>query len=225
MQKINIAIDGPAGAGKSTIAKLVAARLGFLYVDTGAMYRAMTVKALRQGVDLNNDAALENMANNTSVRLVLDPGKNQQVFLDDEEVTVEIREPIITQNVSRVSAVPGLRERLVGLQQQMGEDGGVVMDGRDIGTKVLPNAQVKFFMTASIAERAKRRYLELVAKGLQVELNQIEQELALRDKLDSERAVSPLVKADDAELVDTSNLNIEQVVELLVQKIAQYGAH
>lgn len=225
MEKINIAIDGPAGAGKSTIAKILAARLGYLYVDTGAMYRAMTVKALRQGIDLNEDAALERMANNTSVRLVLDPGKNQQVFLDDEEVTVEIRQPMVTKNVSRVSAVAGLRERLVGLQQLMAAEGGVVMDGRDIGTKVLPKAEIKFFMTASIAERARRRYIEMVEKGHQVEIDSIQQEIALRDKLDSERAISPLVMADDALLIETSQLNIEEVVELLLQKIAQYAGH
>lgn len=223
MKNFNIAIDGPAGAGKSTIARLLAGALGYVYVDTGAMYRAVTLKALREQVDLNDPAALTGLAQNTSVYLELDPGGSQRVFLDGREVTLDIRTPMVTRKVSQVSAVPGVRREMVRLQQQMAETGGVVMDGRDIGTYVLPGADFKFFLTASIEERARRRYFELKEKGHDVDLEQLKEEIAQRDRMDAGREFAPLVQAPDAVLIDSSNLNIDQVVDAILAYIRGGG--
>ena len=211
MNKIVIAIDGPAGAGKSTISKLIATKLGIEYIDTGAMYRAVTLKALRNGVGLGDAKALDSMLEKTTVEF-----RNRRLVLDGEDVSEEIRLPHVSKNVSEVSAVPEVRVRLVELQRRMASNGGVIMDGRDIGTNVLKNADLKVFLTASIEERARRRYIELKEKGLEVAFEKICQDIEARDKYDSSRKVNPLCKAQDALLLDSTNKSIEQVVDAII---------
>ncbi|MFZ3172216.1 MAG: (d)CMP kinase [Carboxydocellales bacterium] len=223
MKKYSIAIDGPAGAGKSTIAKFLAGELGYVYVDTGAMYRAVTLKALENNVDLNNGEALTSLVQNTKVYLDLDSTGSQRVFLDGQQVTQQIRTTIVTRNVSQVSAVPGVRLEMVRLQQKMAEHGGVIMDGRDIGSFVLPGADFKFFLTASIEERARRRLGELQDKGEDVDLEQIKADIALRDLMDSERKFAPLVQTPDAILIDSSQLSINRVVATMLAYIQGGG--
>ena len=220
MDRINVAIDGPAGAGKSTVAKLVARKLGFLYIDTGAMYRALTLKAIELQMNLNHQEELRSYIDQHSIRLSNHDGI-QTVWVDDEDVTERIRSQEVSRNVSLVSSHPLVREKMVQLQQDLAKDCNVVMDGRDIGTHVLPDAKIKIFLTASIEERANRRYKELLAKGEEANLTQIEQEIALRDKKDQERAIAPLKKAGDAILLDTSHMNIEQVVEQILLHVQE----
>jgi CMP/dCMP kinase len=214
--KINIAIDGPAGAGKSTVAKIVANRLGLVYIDTGAMYRALTWKALAQKVDLLDEQRLTELAGCTEITLALAPSGPIIVSCDDQDVSEEIRNQEVTGAVSTVASVAGVRRRMVELQQKMAAQGGVVMDGRDIGTHVLPNAEYKFFLTATLQQRARRRWLELKAKGQQIDLAVLEQQIAERDRLDSSREIAPLVAAADAIWIDTDTLSIEEVVEKIV---------
>jgi CMP/dCMP kinase len=214
--KINIAIDGPAGAGKSTVAKIVANRLGLVYIDTGAMYRALTWKALAQKVDLLDEQRLTELAGCTEITLALAPSGPIIVSCDDQDVSEEIRNQEVTGAVSTVASVAGVRRRMVELQQKMAAQGGVVMDGRDIGTHVLPNAEYKFFLTATLQQRARRRWLELKAKGQQIDLAVLEQQIAERDRLDSSRETAPLVAASDAIWIDTDTLSIEEVVEKIV---------
>lgn len=219
MSKIVVAIDGPAGAGKSTIAKLVAGELGYAYIDTGAMYRSVTWKWLQTGAAFD-----EAFISELSRRMVIEfkPEANvNRVFVDGQEVTSAIRSTEVTANVSRVAAIGPVREAMVEQQRRMGDVGGVLMDGRDIGTVVFPKAQLKVFLTASVEERALRRYKELVAKGEKVELEQLQKDIAYRDKQDSERAISPLRQAEDAILLDTSDMNIEQVVAKLKQLVQE----
>lgn len=208
---MQIAIDGPASSGKSTVAKIVATQLGFVYVDTGAMYRAATVLAQQLGLDYGDEAGL--MAQLTQAVIQFQPDQaGQKVFLNGQDVTLTIRTPEITNNVSQVSALPAVRTEMVKRQRQIAEQGQVVMDGRDIGTTVLPQAAVKIFMVASAQERAKRRYAENMTKGIQTPLATLQAEIELRDQKDSTRAVSPLRKAADAIEIDTTQLTIEQVV-------------
>jgi CMP/dCMP kinase len=214
--KINIAIDGPAGAGKSTVAKIVANRLGLVYIDTGAMYRALTWKALAQKVDLLDEQRLTELAGCTEITLAQAPSGPIIVSCDDQDVSEEIRNQEVTGAVSTVASVAGVRRRMVELQQKMAAQGGVVMDGRDIGTHVLPNAEYKFFLTATLQQRARRRWLELKAKGQQIDLAVLEQQIAERDRLDSSRETAPLVAAADAIWIDTDTLSIEEVVEKIV---------
>jgi CMP/dCMP kinase len=214
--KINIAIDGPAGAGKSTVAKIVANRLGLVYIDTGAMYRALTWKALAQKVDLLDEQLLTELAGCTEITLALAPSGPIIVSCDDQDVSEEIRNQEVTGAVSTVASVAGVRRRMVELQQKMAAQGGVVMDGRDIGTHVLPNAEYKFFLTATLQQRARRRWLELKAKGQQIDLAVLEQQIAERDRLDSSRETAPLVAAADAIWIDTDTLSIEEVVEKII---------
>lgn len=215
MEKFNIAIDGPAAAGKSTVARLVAKRLGFVYVDTGAMYRAVTWKALQTGVSPERPDELARLAAELSIELL--PGdETQQVLLNGEDVTGLIRSSAVSQNVSVVAAVPEVRRLLVNKQQEMARAKGVVMDGRDIGTHVMPDAELKIFLTATVGERARRRYLELKAKE-DVTLEQLERQIAERDKMDEQREASPLVKAEDAALLDTSGLTAEQVADRILE--------
>lgn len=218
MKKINIAIDGPAGAGKSTVAKLVAKELGYLYIDTGAMYRAITYKSMELGFDLKDQIALNEYLLKHPISFLNDSGQ-QKVFIASEDVTEKIRTPEVTNNVSLVSAHPLIRKTMVSMQRELAKNVNVVMDGRDIGTNVLPQAQLKVFLTASIEQRASRRYQELLAKGYKANLEQIKNELFLRDKKDQERAVDPLKKADDAILIDTSGLSIEEVVKRIQKYI------
>ena len=208
-KKIQIAIDGPAGAGKSTIAKIVAEQLAFTYIDTGAMYRAVTYKALKCGIQLSDEAQLEEMLQSTNIKL--QPSEEGQlVFLDGDDVSAEIRSNEVTSNVSEVAAHGKVREILVAMQKALAADGGVVMDGRDIGTHVLKNAELKIFMSATVEERAKRRLLDNERRGIPSTMESLMAEISLRDKLDSEREVSPLIQAEDATFLDTTNLTIDE---------------
>ncbi|APC08501.1 (d)CMP kinase [Neomoorella thermoacetica] len=219
----NIAIDGPAGAGKSTVARLLAARLGYLYIDTGAMYRALTWKALGLGIDLEDSRRLVELAEGTSIRLE-DRGEGGiAVYCDGEEVTRAIRRSEVSRYVSIVAGVPGVRQCLVKLQRKMAASNRVVMDGRDIGTLVLPGAPYKFFLTASLAERARRRYQELLASGQQADLETIMEEIRQRDARDSQREVAPLKPAPDAIIIDTSQMSVEDVVARIMSLIAVAG--
>ena len=211
-RKIVVAIDGPAGAGKSTVARQVAMELGYLYIDTGAMYRAITLKALRQEILMTDEAALTQLAQDTKISLAY-RDHTQVIYMDSEDVSREIRLPIVSQNVSMVAKVPGVRIEMVRLQRDLAAPGGVVMDGRDIGSYVLPAAECKIFLTASAAERARRRAGDLEAAGLQVDLNELEQEIAMRDRIDSTREMAPLVQADDALLIDSSRMCFVEVVD------------
>jgi cytidylate kinase len=212
-----VAIDGPAGAGKSTVAKLAAAALHFAYIDTGAMYRAVTLKMLQTGTEFSPEA-VGKLAQECKICFKPD-GKINRVFLDSKEVTELIRTDAVNKNVSRVSAVKEVREAMVAEQRRLGQAGNVVLDGRDIGTVVFPHADCKIFLTASVKERARRRYEELKAKGTAVVLEDVEKDIARRDKLDSERAIAPLKQAADATLLDTSNMDIEQVVAAILKLV------
>lgn len=211
---INIAIDGPAGAGKSTIARQLAAKLGYIYVDTGALYRAVGVNAMRKGMDTKNAQQVTSILGETKVSLRFVDGE-QRVFLGEEDVSLAIRTPEASMAASNVSAIPAVREFLFDLQRNIAKENDCLMDGRDIGTVVLPEAQVKIFLTASAEVRAKRRYDELLAKGMKAEYNKVLEEMIQRDYQDSHRAIAPLKQADDAVLVDTSEMNLEQVLEAL----------
>lgn len=216
MKKIKVAIDGPAGAGKSTVARSVARELSFLYIDTGAMYRALTWKALKKALVFNDAEALTEMANQTDVILDVTSDQSISVYVDGEDVTEAIREPVVSQHVSYLAKVAGVRKAMVSLQRQMARDGGVVMDGRDIGTFVLPDAECKVFLTASPEERARRRYSELTAKGFEIDYQELLQEMIERDRIDSEREVAPLVPAEDAQIIDSTGKTIEQVISEII---------
>lgn len=205
-----IAIDGPAGAGKSTVAKIVAEKLGYTYIDTGAMYRGMAWKTLKQSQAATDEDILR-AVQEIDVRLACTEN-GTRVTVDGTDVTQEIRTPEVTHIVSRVAALGPVREKMVELQRAMAADGAIVMDGRDIGTNVLPNADVKIFLTASVEERARRRYDEMKEKGYAVNFDELKGEIALRDKQDSEREISPLRQAEDAVLLDTTSLSIDEVV-------------
>ena len=216
MKKIQIALDGPAGAGKSTIAKQLAARLDYVYIDTGAMYRAVTLAALEQSLDLNDGEVLGELMKSLDIRLT--PGENgQRVFIGDREVTDAIRYIEITNNVSFVARQKEVRAALVTAQRKLAERGGIVMDGRDIGTVVLPDAELKVFLTATVEERAARRHRENIARGMDSDITILQEEIALRDKRDSEREVSPLRQADDALYLDTTEMTIDEVVVRLME--------
>lgn len=217
MKKIAVAIDGPAAAGKSTIAKIVAKRLGFVYIDTGAMYRCVTWFALSKGIDCQNEKAVCELIN--QINIVLNP--DETVFCNNIDVTKEIRSLEVTQNVSYIASYKEVRLALVEQQRKMAENYSVVMDGRDIGTYVLPNAEVKIYQIASVQERAKRRYKENIQKGIACELEQIEKDLIRRDEIDSTRAFAPLRPADDSIQLDTSNMSIEEVSEMVIHLILE----
>ena len=212
---INIAIDGPSASGKSTVAKELCKRLNYIHLDTGAMYRCVAKYALDNGIDLNDQVSVESVLNEVNIELTSD-GK---VFLNSKEVTNDIRTDEISQGASIVSTYKNVREYLVALQQKMAENKGFVMDGRDIGTVVLPNAELKIFMTASAHERAKRRYLENQKRGIDSNLEELEKEIAERDYRDTHREISPLRKAEDAIEIDTSDINKMEVVERIMKLI------
>jgi CMP/dCMP kinase len=213
-----VAIDGPSGAGKSTLAKRIAKDLRFTYLDTGAIYRALALKILRRGVDLNDSAALSAIVMDTDIDL---RGRNGrlQVLLDGEDVSASIRTPEVSQMASKASAIPMVRRRLLDLQRALGQRGNVVAEGRDIGTVVFPDAQVKIYLDASIEERARRRCDELRAAGREVSLKETVSEMEERDKRDSERDIAPLRKADDAVALDSSGLTADGVAEKVLQLV------
>lgn len=212
---MNIAIDGPAGAGKSTIAKRLAKELGFIYIDTGAMYRAMGYYfAVNKGIDLDNEAEVAAACPTVEVTIAYENGE-QQVFVNGENLSGVIRTEQAGEMASKVSVYPVVRTKLVESQQKLAQNADVIMDGRDIGTVVLPNAQFKIFLTASSLTRAKRRYDELTAKGVKCDLAEIEKDIIERDYRDMNRETSPLKQAEDAVLVDTSDLDIDGVVEVI----------
>lgn len=216
MKNIQIAIDGPAGAGKSTVAKIAAEKLQYTYIDTGAMYRALTLKALRTNTDLDSEQAIADLLKQSTIEL--QPSENgQRVLLDGEDVSEEIRFPNISSNVSKVAAHATMREVMVGLQQEMASRGGVVMDGRDIGTAVLPAAELKVYMSATVEERARRRFEDNNNRGIASSIEKLQEEIALRDKLDSEREASPLVQADDAIFLDTTELSIAEAADAILK--------
>ena len=218
-QNIKIAIDGPAGAGKSTVAQKAAKELGILYIDTGAIYRAVTLAAVRRNIDLSNEDVLSSLAEEISIEMVQDNKKLYRIFMDGSEVTEEIRKPQISRQVSQVAKIPGVRESLLEKQRDMASLGRVVMEGRDIGTKVFPEADFKFFLTAAPEERARRRYNELVASGYQVDWNTLLSEIKERDRIDSTRKTAPLVPAPNAIIIDCSQMNIEEVVNIIVSRV------
>ncbi len=218
MRPIQIAIDGPAGAGKSTVAKKLAKELGYCYIDTGAMYRALTFKALKKKYNINDEHSLRELIKKTTIE-IKNIGSENHIFVDNKNVTYEIRQPEVSNHVSLVAKCKEVREYMLKLQRDMAKSGGVVMDGRDIGTVVLPDAEVKFFLTATLEARAKRRYLELDKKGYNVELDSIAQEIAIRDQIDEQREYAPLIQGFDAILIDTSEYSIQEVVDILKEEI------
>lgn len=215
---MQIAIDGPAGAGKSTISKFVASEMGYLYIDTGAMYRAIGYKAINSGIDLENDEALTEMTKNTNVELKITE-HGQGVFLDGENVTDKIRTSAVSMAASRVSAVPPIREIMVELQRKIAGSANVIMDGRDIGTVVLPDAEIKIFLTATAEDRAMRRYVEMKEKGIDTSYQAVLEDMQKRDYNDTHRAVSPLRAADDAKVIDTSGQTLGESVQMIIEYI------
>ncbi len=212
-----VAVDGPSGAGKSTVSRIVAERLGLTYIDTGAMYRAVALKSRNEGIDPGDAEALGKIAREASISFRRVKGENR-TFLDGRDVSEEIRSPGISMLTSRISTVPEVRKALVELQRRMGEKGGIIMDGRDIGTVVFPDADFKFYLDASIEVRGKRRHLEL--KGDEAEgVERTVRELAERDRVDSHRKEAPLRRAEDAIYIDTSHLGIDEVVDRMVAEI------
>ena len=215
MKKSVVAIDGPAGAGKSTIAQMVAKKLGYVYIDTGAMYRAVAWKVLQSGQPVT-DALILKIIDDTNISL---KNVNGQIYVkvDGKDVTGQLRTPAVTGLVSRVAQLAPVREKMVLLQREMARNGAVVMDGRDIASHVLPEADVKVFLTASIEERAKRRWQEVKDKGYVADLEELKKEIEARDKADMERAVSPLVRVPEAVLLDTTGMGIEEVVAAVLK--------
>jgi cytidylate kinase len=221
-KRLVIAIDGPAGSGKSTVSKLVAKRLGLVYIDTGAMYRALTLKAVRSGIDLEDEGALVELARSTDVDLKYDNGR-QVVLLDSEDVAGLIRTAELTKKVKYIARVPGVRHEMVRMQRRMGERSGAVMEGRDITTVVFPDADHKFYLDADPEERTLRRFKELKGSGSSVTLDEIRRDVASRDDSDMRREVGALKIADDAVVVDTTHLSIDGVVEKVLSYISASG--
>jgi len=218
-----VAIDGPAGAGKSTVAKILAKRLGFLYIDTGAMYRALTLKVLENNIDISDERKINQLALKIDIDLRNNPDGALSVFVDGKDVSLDIRKPQITQFVSDVSKIKGVRQVLVKLQRELGQRGNCVLEGRDIGTVVFPHAQKKFFIDASAQVRANRRFKELKGLNQNVAENDVARDLSNRDKIDSTREVSPLRKAEGAIYIDTTELTIEGVVEKMLENCKLNG--
>jgi len=219
MKYIQIAVDGPAGAGKSTIAKLIAKELNYTYIDTGAMYRAITLKAIENNIDLHDESKFD-FIYSTAFRF-----DNGHIIMDGVDVSNRVRNNDVSNNASLVSSYLSVREQLVAVQQKMANNQNVVMDGRDIGYKVLPDAPFKFFLTASIDERASRRHKDNIQRGIESNIDTLRAEIARRDYLDTTREHSPLKPASDAEIIDTSHLTIEQVVNLITLRIREVENH
>ncbi|HEY3236911.1 MAG TPA: (d)CMP kinase [Polyangiaceae bacterium] len=223
MKRPVVAIDGPAGAGKTTVTRRVAERLGYLLVDTGALYRAVALAAVRLGVDWSDETAVgklaHDLAERSSIRMEPDARRGQRILLEGEDISDAIRTQQIAEGASRVSAIASVRAALLDLQRAAGSSGAVVLEGRDIGTVVFPNAQAKFFLTASVEVRARRRLAELTARGISADPSAVLREVVERDQRDSTRAVAPLRRAPDAALVDSSQLSVEEVADQIVEKV------
>ncbi|MCD6451161.1 MAG: (d)CMP kinase [Acidobacteria bacterium] len=217
---IVIAIDGPAGAGKSTVGKALAAKLGYFYLDTGAMYRAIALKVVETGIDPSSEEEVVSLAESSQVEF-RKSSSSYRVLLDGRDVTEEIRKPGIGEVASVISVYPGVRRRLVALQREVGKEGGVVVEGRDIGTKVFPDAEVKFFLDATLEERARRRFKELKEKGISLSFSEVLEETRKRDRRDSTRPDSPLCRADDAIYLDSTSLSLEEVIEFMLKKVKE----
>ncbi len=224
LESVIVAIDGPAGAGKSTVARRLAKELGYMYMDTGAMYRAFAWSVSRSGLDLSNEGGLRKVLDETEVNLIEKKG-DLRVLLNGLDITDEIRTPELSQMASRVSSLKEVRERMVGLQREMGAQGGVVAEGRDIGTVVFPRAEVKIYLEASARERARRRYQELESQGKKVTLEETLEEMIERDRRDQERDISPLRKAEDAIVIDSTSLEVESVVQSILQAVKKKIAY
>lgn len=218
---IRIAIDGPAAAGKSTVAKLIADELNYVYIDTGAMYRALTLKVLKENIELDNELLITELLKETKIEFKASE-EGQLVFLDDCDVTKEIRETKVSQSVSYIAQLAKIRTDLVERQQLLAQNHSIVMDGRDIGTTVLPNAEVKVFLIASVSERAERRHNENLSNGFESNLEALEQEISERDYRDETRKESPLIRAEDAISIDTTSLSIEEVVEEVIKLVKNH---
>jgi len=216
--RLTIAIDGPSGAGKSTVARGLSKRLGYLYIDTGAMYRTVALRAKEKGISPENELALSRLASSLRIAFVTE-GEQTRVFCDGEEMTEAIRSPEISRLASSISRQKGVREALVRMQREIGKEGGVVLEGRDIGTVVFPNADVKFYLDAETDERARRRYHEMVQKGVKVDLKETQEELVQRDHSDMHRNHSPLKKADDAVFIDSTHRSVAEIVEEMVRVV------
>ena len=217
---INIALDGPAGAGKTSVADQVARTLGVLHLDSGAMYRALGLKALREGIARKEEAAVAALCARTEIDVQVSPD-GQRTFLDGEDVSQAIRAPEVGQAASDVSAIPAVRRYMVALQQDYARRLDLIMDGRDIGTHVLPEARAKFFLTADPRERARRRHLELVEKGVAISYEQVLEDLLARDRQDETRAISPLRQAEDARRIDSTDLSPSEVAEIIVRRVRE----
>lgn len=213
----NIALDGPSGAGKSTVAKALAKRLDIIYLDTGAMYRSLAYVAVKQGIDVNDEDAVKPMLDNLDMKIIT--GDSQQIIVNGENVTPFIREHYVSKAASDISALPSVRIKLVELHREIAKNDCVVLDGRDIGTYVLPDAKYKFFITATPEVRAKRRFEELKAKGDAPSYEKVLEDIKVRDYNDSHRAFAPLKQADDAVLVDTTNMSIDEVIDFVLNKM------
>lgn len=213
---INIAIDGPAGSGKSTVAKIIAKKLDITYLDTGSMYRAFTYYAIENNIKPEDEEGINHLLNN--INLILD---KEDVFLNDQNITKEIRYENIDKNVSQYAAIKKVREKMVSIQREISKGKSVIMDGRDIGSVVLPDAEFKFYLDASAEERAKRRYLQNIERGKEIPYEDILEDIKLRDENDKSREVDPLIICDDALVLDTSDMNIENVVEFIINKVSR----
>lgn len=216
MKNIIVAIDGPAGSGKSTIAKIIADRYSFTYIDTGAMYRMITLYCLDNNIDFEDEMAIKNVLDNISLDM-----QGDKFFLNNKEVTKEIRETRVNENVSKIASIRIVRENLVNLQRKISQGKNVILDGRDIGTVVFPNAQIKIYLIASPEERAKRRYKELIQKGTEISYDEVLKSIRERDYIDSTRKESPLMKADDAVELDSTGLKIDEVLDFISKKIEE----
>jgi CMP/dCMP kinase len=216
-----IAIDGPSAAGKSTVGKLLARRCNYTYIDTGAMYRALAWKAIQAGINEDDETSLTDLLSRSTISLnniAEDNNLNLQILLDGEDITSQIRTPQIGMAASKISALPGVRLAMVELQRRIGQQGAVVMDGRDIGSFVFPHADKKFFLSASLEERARRRFEELREKGMEVSYQEIVADLETRDRNDQTRQIAPLVKSEDAILIDSTHKSIEDVLGIMMQQ-------
>ncbi len=221
-----IAIDGPAAVGKSTMGKLIAREFGFLYIDTGAIYRAITWKVLKNNINVYDEDIISNLVSNTYITIekVNCNSLNDyyHIFVDGEDVTEEIRNPRIDQNVSQIARLPKIRKQLIYLQRELAEKGDIVMEGRDIGSVILPHADIKFYFTASEEERIKRRHKELINKGYSIDYEKVKKQIIQRDKIDSKRKYAPLIMAKDAILIDSTEKSIEEVKDKILKIIKKY---